>query len=91
MALAVGNDGLLKAVSVGDLAANEISYHKNCYKTLVANYKKVTEKGSNDKQNVAWKNCLFLIKLFSSCIMKTLYIPEKFLGSKKLMKCMFMN
>ena len=63
MALAVGNDGLLKAVSVGDLAANEIYYHKNCYKTLVADYKKVTEKGSNDNQNVAWKKSFVFDKV----------------------------
>ena len=70
MAKVVEDDDLLKSLSVGDVAANELYYHKPNIKSCLQKFKNEYEKRLNerikndDEQNLSWIKAYALSKIF---------------------------
>lgn len=54
MAAATGNENLLKLLSAGDLAANELYYHGDCYEQLVNEYNIKSANNSSKQTDHSW-------------------------------------
>ena len=53
-ATATGNENLLKLLSAGDLATNELYYHRDCYKELVNEYNRKSADNSSKETDDSW-------------------------------------
>ena len=69
MAVEVGNDDVLSKLSSGDVASNEIYYHKICYINFCAQYRDTLQKNLNDaKEQIKEKESFIKAMRFSQVV-----------------------